>query len=58
MAPLPYQIYNAAGQMVLQAAAGCRYPAALELDLISAGYTIKLDGKRITKAEIKRREAK
>lgn len=51
---LPYQVYNAAGQFVLQAAEICRYPRALEAALLDARYTIKLHGRRITKTEIRK----
>ena len=50
---LPYQVYNSAGDLVLQAAESCRHPKKVELDLLENGYTIKLHGNRITKKEVK-----
>lgn len=49
----PYRIYNRDGQLVESRPASLRYPPEIELGIIDAGYTIKLNGKRITKKEIK-----
>ena len=56
----PYTIHNPAGDLVLQAAESARYPRRIELDLLGAGYTIRLHGNRITKAaaEIAERKVK
>ena len=51
---LPYQVFNPSGEIVMQAPEGFRYPRQTELSLLDAGYTIKLCGKRITKAEIRK----
>ena len=48
----PYKIINSAGEQVLQAKESCRHPKKVELDHLENGYTIKLNGKRITKKEI------
>lgn len=32
----------------------CRYPKLVELNILEAGYVIKLHGKRITKTEIRK----
>ena len=32
----------------------CRYPRHIELDMLEAGYTIRLHGKKITKAELRK----
>ena len=50
----PYQVYNAAGMLVMQAAESCRYSRRIELDLLENGYTIRLNGKRITKTELRK----
>lgn len=50
-------VYNPAGELVLQAVESVRYPRRVELDLLGAGYIIRLHGKRITKAELKREGA-
>lgn len=33
----------------------CRYPREVELSMLEAGYTIKLNGKKLTKTEIRKR---
>ena len=50
---LPYQVYNSTGNLVLQAAESCRYPKHTELSLMDAGYTIKINGRKLTKKEVK-----
>lgn len=52
---LPYQVINEKGILVLQAPETCRHSKAVELDLLDHGYTIKLNGKRITKKEVNSR---
>ena len=54
MTMLPYQVYNPAGDLVLQAIEAARYPKSVELDMLDAGYTIRLNGRRITKSEIRK----
>ena len=49
----PYKIYDRYGELVLQATEACRYPKEIELGLLEHGYTIKLNGKKLTKNEIK-----
>lgn len=49
----PYQVYNPAGNLVLQAPASCRYPRQRERQLLDTGYTIRLDGKKILKRDVK-----
>lgn len=51
---MPYQVYNPAGNLVLQADEDCRYTRLQERLLLENGYTIKLKGRKITKAEIKK----
>lgn len=46
-----YIVKNAEGRVVLQAAAECRYPKNVELDLMDHGYTVHLNGRRLTKKE-------
>lgn len=55
MYELNYQVKNAAGATVLQAPECCRYSPAVERDLLENGYTIWLDGKKVTKKEVKER---
>lgn len=50
----PYQIFNPLGQEIMHAPEECRYPPRIELDMLEAGYTIRLHGKRITKAALRK----
>lgn len=54
MAEHNYEIYGPDGQPKLSAPESCRYPRRIELQMLECGYTIRLDGKRLTKAEIRR----
>ena len=47
-----YKVYNRDGRQVLSAPESCRYDRETERSLQAAGYTIKLNGKRITKKEL------
>lgn len=49
-----YLIINPSGQPMMEAPESCRYSRRIELDMLDAGYTIKLNGKRITKADIRK----
>lgn len=51
----PYKVFDPAGEVVLQSIPECRYPREVELKMLEAGYTILLNGKRLTKTDIKRR---
>lgn len=51
---LPYQVFNSSGEQVLESDTRCRYPARIELSILEAGYTIKLNGKRLTKTEVRK----
>lgn len=57
MKELPYQVYDPQGVGIMEAPEKCRYPKHIELSLLEAGYSIRLNGKRITKTEL-RKEAK
>lgn len=48
-----YQVFDSNGRLVLQATADCRYDKQTEHQMLEGGYTIKLNGKRITKKEVK-----
>lgn len=48
----PVQIINPQGDIVLQSRV--RYPSKVELDQLDAGYTIKINGRKLTKTEIRR----
>lgn len=49
----PYVVFDPKGKPVLEAAESCRYPKRIELDLLEAGYTIRLHGKKITRKEVR-----
>lgn len=49
---LDYTIHNPTGALVLQAPESCRYSRQVELELLAAGYTIRLQGRKITKKEL------
>lgn len=49
---LYYTIRNPAGELVLQAPESCRYSRQVELELLAAGYVIRLHGRKITKKEL------
>lgn len=54
MIDYPYQVFSPTGQPLMEAPESCRYPRKVELSILDAGYTIKLNGKRITKAELRK----
>lgn len=47
-----YTIHNPTGELVLQAPESCRYSRQVELELLAAGYAIRLHGRKITKKEL------
>ena len=49
-----YQVISPAGQQVMEAPECCRYPRKLELEMLEAGFTIILKGKRLTKTELRK----
>ena len=48
-----YCIYDPNGRLAESRPASLRYPPKTELSILNAGYTIKLNGRRITKKETK-----
>lgn len=50
----PYQVISPMGHIVASAPSNCRYPKNIELDMLEAGYTVRLNGKKITKAEVRK----
>ena len=53
MTDYPYKVYTTDGRLVLQATEACRYNKETEWQLLEGGYTIKINGKKITKKEVK-----
>ncbi len=54
MKEYPYQVINPAGHVVLQSTV--RHSRTVELDHLAHGYTILLNGKKLTKSDILRRK--
>ena len=51
----PYEVIPPPGQLGgVDAPESCRYPRHIELDMLEAGYTIRLHGKRITKTDLRK----
>ena len=51
---IPYQVFDSTGRMVLNSDVRCRYPRPMELSLLDAGYSVKIDGKKLTKTEARK----
>lgn len=49
----PYKVYHD-GALLMEAAKKYRYPKQVELSMLDAGYTIRLNGKRITKTDLRK----
>ena len=50
-----YEVINPlTGSVLLQAHVSRRYKPETELSILDAGYIIKIDGKKLTKAEIRK----
>lgn len=47
-----YTVHNPAGELVLQTPEICRYSRQVDMELLAAGYTIRLHGRKITKKEL------
>ena len=54
MEDYPYQVINPSGKIVMTSASNCRYSRRQELLLLENGYTIRLNGKKLTKAELRK----
>lgn len=54
MTEFNYHVFNPQGICIMEAPESCRYPRRVELSILEAGYTIRLNGKRITKTEIRK----
>lgn len=52
MAEHTYRVFDRDGRPVLSAPLSCRYDRETERDLLENGYTIKINGKKLTKKEM------
>ena len=50
--PPQYSVHGPDGQTLMHTDSDFRYPPQTELSMLSAGLTIRRDGKRLTKKEI------
>lgn len=50
----PYEVFSPSGQKIMIAPEEGRYPQRIELDMLEAGYTIRLHGRKITKTELRK----
>ena len=50
-----YAVHRQDGTILMQSVMDFRYPPETELSLLSSGYVLKLNGKRITKKEVQQR---
>ena len=53
MTDYAYQVIDPLGNLVLQAVESCRYSKQIELQLLDAGYSIRLHGRKLTKKEVR-----
>lgn len=51
-----YKVYDRDGRCRMSTTVGCRYPKEVEMDLLEAGYVIKIDGKKLAKKDVRERE--
>lgn len=48
-----YQVFDNDGRMVFHAPPSCRYDKGTERQLLESGHTIRLNGRKISKKEVK-----
>lgn len=48
----PYKVFDPYGVPVMSAPEELRYPRPIELEMLAAGYIIRLHGRKITKKEL------
>ena len=51
-----YKVYDRDGRCRLSTTVDCRYEKEIEQDLLEAGYVIKIDGKKLTKKDVREKE--
>ena len=50
-----YKVYDRDGRCRIRTTVECRYEKEIEMDLLDAGYVIKIDGKKLTKKDVRER---
>lgn len=50
-----YRVYDKDGICRMSTTVGCRYPPDIEMSLLENGYTVKIDGKKLTKKDVRER---
>ena len=58
LAVLPYQVIGPDGAILLQAPEDLRYSPGIEQTMLETGYTIILNGKKLTQKELRKRGGK
>ena len=51
-----YKVYDRDDRCRLSTTVDCRYEKEIELDLLEAEYVIKIDGKKLTKKDVREKE--
>lgn len=49
-----YEVAAPDGRGGMSAPESCRYPRRIELQLLEAGYIIRLNGRKLTKTEVRK----
>lgn len=49
-----YEVISPQGQPVMETTIECRYPPSQELRMLEAGFTIRIHGRKLTKANIRK----
>ncbi len=57
MEKLPYQVIGPAGNILYHTHERLRYSRRQELNMLEAGYRIRLNGKMLTKTELRKAES-
>lgn len=53
-----YEVFDRTGQRKMYAEDGTRYSPEIELQMLEAGYTIKIGGRRVTRKDVSARNEK
>ena len=56
MKEYPYQMISPLGNVVLQVTMDARYPKDMEMRMMDAGFSFRVNGKKLTKSDIRKEE--